>query len=80
MVAVEGHPHGPLAPYGYKVVGKSRDKTYAVDPERAAVVREIFERYVAGYPLGRLARAQPPGPEGRKGRGVVAPPAQDDAR
>ncbi len=56
MLALEGRPHGPLAPYGYTVVGKRKDKTYVVDRERAAVVREIFKRYVEGYPLARLAR------------------------
>jgi hypothetical protein len=56
MLATEGRPHGPLAPYGYTVVGAKRDKTYVVDPERARIVREIFERYVAGYSLSRLAR------------------------
>jgi site-specific DNA recombinase len=56
MLATEGRPHGPLAPYGYTVVGKRRAKSYLVDPARAPIVREIFERYVAGYSLSRLAR------------------------
>lgn len=45
MLATEGRPHGPLAPFGCTVVGKKRDKTYVVDAERAPIVREIFERY-----------------------------------
>jgi site-specific DNA recombinase len=56
MIASEGRPHGPRAPYGYIVVGKRRDKTYVIDKERAPLVREIFKRYVAGYSLARLAR------------------------
>ena len=48
LIAQAGRPHGPLAPYGYTVVGKGSDKTYVVDEPRAAIVVEIFERYASG--------------------------------
>lgn len=35
---------------------RSVEKSYVVDSERAAIVREIFERHVAGYSMSRLAR------------------------
>ncbi len=48
LIAEAGRPHGPIAPYGYTVVGKGAAKTYVVDEARAAIVVEIFERYASG--------------------------------
>jgi DNA invertase Pin-like site-specific DNA recombinase len=49
MIASEGRPHDPRAPYGYIVVGKRRNKTYVIDKERAPLVREIFKLRGPGW-------------------------------
>ena len=44
-LATLGRPHGGNPPYGY--ANDPLRKTYTVIPEQAAVVREIFERYLS---------------------------------
>jgi DNA invertase Pin-like site-specific DNA recombinase len=57
LLAQEGRPQGPLAPYGYVMQGSKGERTFAIDPERAGIVREIFERYAAGGEgFSRIAR------------------------
>jgi site-specific DNA recombinase len=43
--ALEGKHFGGTVPLGYKL---DHEKRYILDPEKAPLVREIFERYIAG--------------------------------
>jgi DNA invertase Pin-like site-specific DNA recombinase len=45
LMAREGRPHGPMAPYGYKVIGKKAERTYVVDEPAAGIVRWLFTSY-----------------------------------
>jgi DNA invertase Pin-like site-specific DNA recombinase len=56
MMAREGRPHGPLAPYGYRVVGRKSERTYVIDKEAAAVIKGLFHGYLAGGSLNTMAR------------------------
>lgn len=56
-----GIPTSGRVPYGYTWIPmKDRDpdnpQAYALDPERAEDVRRIFEMFLAGVPLGSIAR------------------------
>jgi DNA invertase Pin-like site-specific DNA recombinase len=42
-------------PYGYRSVGRKRERRFLVAPAEAAVVRRIFEEYVAGVGVNRIA-------------------------
>jgi site-specific DNA recombinase len=42
-------------PFGYKSVGKKRERRFLVEKAEAAVVRRIFEDYVAGVGVNRIA-------------------------
>ncbi len=55
MLAREGRPHGPMAPYGYLVTGRRAERTYVVDAPAAAIVRSLFDGYLAGRSLNTLA-------------------------
>lgn len=45
-------------PYGYAYEGRgTKDRRAVVDPEQAAVVREVFSRALRGESLGRIAKA-----------------------
>lgn len=55
-----GVPTSGRVPYGYTWIPTAeRDESghaYALDPERAGDVREIFDAFLAGVPLGSIAR------------------------
>jgi hypothetical protein len=55
MLAREGRPHGPMAPFGYEVTGRRAERKYVVDPPAAAIVRSLFSDYLAGRSLNALA-------------------------
>jgi site-specific DNA recombinase len=42
-------------PYGYRSVGTKRERRFLVEPAEAAVVRRVFEEYVAGVGVNRIA-------------------------
>lgn len=56
MLAREGRPHGPTAPFGYKIVGSRGSRTYAPHEPGASAVRDIFERYLAGGSIADMTR------------------------
>jgi site-specific DNA recombinase len=53
--ARDGHWNGGAVPYGYRVEPAGKRKRLAVDEHEAAVVREIFETYMAGHGAKSLA-------------------------
>ena len=56
LLAREGRPGGPWAPFGYVVKGKRADKTYVEDPATAPIVRDLYDRYLEGTSFNRLAQ------------------------
>ena len=42
-------------PYGYRSVGTKRERRFVVEPAEAVVVRRIFEEYVSGIGVNRIA-------------------------
>jgi DNA invertase Pin-like site-specific DNA recombinase len=42
-------------PFGYRSVGTKRERRFLVEPAEAVVVRRIFEQYVAGSGVNRIA-------------------------
>ncbi len=54
--AEAGRPHGYIAPFGYSRVGKGDTATLAIDEPRAAIVREVFERYACGEGFSSIGR------------------------
>lgn len=55
-----GHPTSGMPPHGYKwLPAADRDVAgtrYAIDEDEAADVRQIFREFLAGAPLGQIAR------------------------
>lgn len=49
---LHGLPAGGPAPYGYI----NKDKSYAIDPEKAAIVRDVYRRALTGEPHNAIAR------------------------
>ena len=45
--------NGGSVPYGYQI---DTDLHYQINPDQAPVVLEIFQRFVAGVPMGELLR------------------------
>lgn len=56
LLAREGRPHGPMAPFGYGVVGRKSERTYEIDEATAPIVRDLFHDYMDGKSLNSLAR------------------------
>jgi DNA invertase Pin-like site-specific DNA recombinase len=55
-------------PYGYRSVGRKRERRFLVEPAEAAVVRRIFEDYINGVGVNRIAaRLNADGIRTRKG-------------
>ncbi|MSR99587.1 recombinase family protein [Arthrobacter sp. BL-252-APC-1A] len=56
----EGHPSAGLTPHGYRWVPASDrgliNSRYAIDEPEASDVRRIFTEFLAGAPLGQIAR------------------------
>lgn len=58
----DGIPTSGRVPYGYVWIStkdrreRGSEEAYALDPERADDVRRIFEMFLAGVPLGSIAR------------------------
>jgi DNA invertase Pin-like site-specific DNA recombinase len=50
----EGRWHGP-APYGYRTAGSKEERRLIVDEAKATIVRRIFNEYLAGTGIARLA-------------------------
>jgi site-specific DNA recombinase len=46
--AAQGFWTGGPAPYGYKVVEPKNERKLAIDPDEAAIVREVFDAYTRG--------------------------------
>jgi site-specific DNA recombinase len=42
-------------PYGYRSIGAKRERRFLVEPAEAAVVRRIFDEYVSGIGVNRIA-------------------------
>jgi site-specific DNA recombinase len=60
-------------PYGYRSVGAKRERRFLVEPAEAAVVRRIFEDYVGGIGVNRIAaRLNEDGIRTRQGAGFSA--------
>jgi DNA invertase Pin-like site-specific DNA recombinase len=57
--AVAGKPHGKT-PYGYKrnytVIGRSKEIEQIIEPDEAAVVRELFDRFERTLSINAIAR------------------------
>ncbi|WP_104086314.1 recombinase family protein [Arthrobacter sp. GMC3] len=55
-----GHPTPGMSPHGYKWVARQdRDEKgtrYVIDPNEAPAVKQIFNEFLAGAPLGQIAR------------------------
>ncbi|POH75164.1 recombinase family protein [Arthrobacter glacialis] len=55
-----GHPTAGMVPHGYRWVAKQdRDEQgtrFVIDPDEAQDVRQIFKEFLAGAPLGQVAR------------------------
>lgn len=66
LLAREGRPHGPMAPFGYRVVGRKSERTYEIDEATAPVVRVLFHDYLDGKSLATMAR-------GLNDRGITGP-------
>jgi DNA invertase Pin-like site-specific DNA recombinase len=49
--AKKHHVIGGMLPYGFRA---APDKSYEIDPERAAIARQIFERYAKGDTISTL--------------------------
>jgi DNA invertase Pin-like site-specific DNA recombinase len=43
------------SPYGYRSVGEKRERRFIIDEAEAAVVRRIFDEYLAGVGVNRIA-------------------------
>ena len=56
LLAREGRPHGPMAPFGYRVVGRRSERTYEIDEATAPIVRALFHDYLDGKSLATMAR------------------------
>lgn len=56
LMAREGRPHGPLAPFGYTVVGRKAERSYAIDEQAAEIVRWLFHHYLEGGSLNTMAQ------------------------
>lgn len=55
-------------PYGYRSVGEKRERRFLVEPAEAAVVRRIFDEYLSGIGVNRIAaRLNADGIRTRKG-------------
>ena len=66
LLAREGRPHGPMAPFGYRVVGRKSERTYEIDEAAAPIVRALFHDYLDGKSLATMARDL-------NGQGVTGP-------
>jgi site-specific DNA recombinase len=53
--ARQGRYPGGEPPYGYRAVGAKRERRFLVEPAEAVVVRRIFDEYVAGVGVNRIA-------------------------
>lgn len=55
-----GHPTPGMSPHGYKWVTRQnrdeKDTRYVIDPNEAQDVKRIFNEFLAGAPLGQIAR------------------------
>ncbi len=56
LLAREGRPHGPLAAYGYRVLGRKSERRWEIDEPAASIVRALFYDYLAGKSLNAMAR------------------------